>query len=137
MTHSADSDQYTHESHATQVQIVSALNSLAGVYLLVSGSFGAVNTGNRLNSTIAGLAVGVLASSRLSGAPAWVSWLNALIGAWLIISPWVYGYSGEAWRWNTIVVGIIILVLGIWSALASVTSRRVPYHVAEERPHSV
>jgi hypothetical protein len=42
------------------------------------------------------------------------SWLNALLGIWLIISPWVYGFAGTGQEWNSIVVGIIVLIFGFW-----------------------
>jgi hypothetical protein len=36
------------------------------------------------------------------------SFLNLLAGVWLIIAPWVLGYSGEDPRWNDVVFGAIV-----------------------------
>ena len=46
-----------------------------------------------------------------------------MIGIWVIFAPWVYGYAGAAWMWNAIVVGVIIVGLGIWSATATTTEQ--------------
>jgi hypothetical protein len=42
-----------------------------------------------------------------------LSGLNVLAGIWLIIAPWVLGYSGRDPRWNDVVFGIIIGVLAL------------------------
>lgn len=41
------------------------------------------------------------------------SGINVLLGIWLIISPWVFGYvsAGPAPMWNSVVVGAIVLIL--------------------------
>jgi hypothetical protein len=41
------------------------------------------------------------------------SGLNILLGIWLIISPWVFGYAsaGPAPMWNSVVVGALVLIL--------------------------
>lgn len=40
--------------------------------------------------------------------------LNVLLGIWLIVSPWVFGYSaaGGAAIWNSVVAGALIVILG-------------------------
>lgn len=120
MTHAAHPQQFhPHHDHASQVRLASGLNFIAGIYLLISAWIGGVNAGNHANGIIAGIVVAVLAATRFSGATGpWASWIDALIGVWLIISPWVYGYAGSGMEWNSIVVGIIMVVLGVWSALA-------------------
>jgi SPW repeat len=39
---------------------------------------------------------------------------NAILGIWLVITPWVYGYVATARNtaWNSIVVGVLILIFG-------------------------
>jgi hypothetical protein len=41
------------------------------------------------------------------------SGFNILLGIWLIISPWVFGYvsAGPAPMWNSVVVGALVLIL--------------------------
>ncbi len=46
-----------------------------------------------------------------------LSWVNAVLGLWLVIAPFILAYSGvAAAMWNDIIVGIIVLVLGVWAA---------------------
>lgn len=47
----------------------------------------------------------------------WKNWLVAIIGAWLIITPWIYGFSSHSGAdWTSVIAGAITLVLGIWAA---------------------
>lgn len=42
----------------------------------------------------------------------WASGLNVLAGIWLIIAPWVLGFSNaQGALWNSIIVGVIVGVL--------------------------
>ncbi|HEY1268538.1 MAG TPA: SPW repeat protein [Candidatus Binatia bacterium] len=51
-----------------------------------------------------------------------VSWLNFILGIWLIISPFVLLYRGLSQAlWDNVIVGIIIAILAIWRALAEET----------------
>lgn len=119
MTSATHPPQFHPHTHSGQVRVASGLNFIAGVYLFISGWIGGMNAGNTWNSIIFGIIVAILAASRFAGATGpWASWVDALIGVWLIISPWVYGYSGTSWEWNSIVVGVIMLILGVWSASA-------------------
>jgi len=45
----------------------------------------------------------------------WKNWLNGILGLWVLISPFV-GLSGGAMQTNLVIVGIVIAVLGFWSA---------------------
>lgn len=48
-----------------------------------------------------------------------LSGLNVLAGIWLIIAPWVLGYSTRDPRWNDIILGIIVFLLAVGSAEAT------------------
>jgi len=52
--------------------------------------------------------------------------INAVLGVWLIIAPFVLGYSRviTAAIWNDIIVGIVVVVLAVWAALAVSTSQQ-------------
>jgi SPW repeat len=40
------------------------------------------------------------------------SGLNVVLGCWLIVSPWIFGYSGnQDAMWNSIAAGIIVVVV--------------------------
>lgn len=74
------------------------------------------------DAIIIGIALIVLAGwAALSSVTSTVknlSWVNAVLGLWLIIAPFILGYSNiGAALWNDIIVGIIVLVLAGWAAL--------------------
>jgi hypothetical protein len=42
-------------------------------------------------------------------------WTSVVIGAWLIISPWVLGFAGNFLvKWSSILCGIIIGGMNVW-----------------------
>jgi hypothetical protein len=47
-------------------------------------------------------------------------WLNVLLGAWLVLAPFVLDYSAaNRLLWNAVIVGLLIIVLSWRSATAS------------------
>jgi len=47
-----------------------------------------------------------------------LDWINAAIGVWLIIAPFILGYTAiVAAMVNSIIVGVVVVVLGVWAAL--------------------
>lgn len=47
-----------------------------------------------------------------------LSWVNFVLGLWLIVAPFVLLYRGiSAALWDNVVVGIIIAALALWRAL--------------------
>ncbi len=61
----------------------------------------------------------VAALVRSAGAARWLNWLNALIGIWLIIAPFALGFAAlhRGAEVNSIIVGIVELVLGVIAAV--------------------
>lgn len=112
------------DRHYGQVRLASGLNIIAGIWTIISPwVYGFYNAaGNVWNNVIVGIVIAVFAAIRFFGTAGtvWLSWINALLGIWLILSPWIYGYTGNAGRmWNSIIVGIVVLVLSVWSAVAT------------------
>lgn len=78
------------------------------------------------NFWIVGLAVAIAASMALQNLKPWEEWVNLLLGAWMFISPWALGYSGQSnLFWNSIVVGFFIAVM---SGLSIPIARRFRAH---------
>jgi hypothetical protein len=52
------------------------------------------------------------------GVPAmWTSWLNLLLGLWVIIAPFVVAFSGSPTAvWNDVIVGALIAIAGLVAA---------------------
>jgi len=63
----------------------------------------------------------------------YVPWINFTLGLWLIISPFLLGYSHmRSAMWNEIIVGFLVVIFS--SRLgASVASRRTSYGPGEQR----
>jgi hypothetical protein len=109
-----------------QIQTASGLNVIACIWLFIS-AFAIAHYGAMLtNNVIFGIIVTVLALVRASGAydQAWLSWLNALFGIWVVISPWAVMGTGpngptQAIIVNNCITGGVIIALGCWSAVAS------------------
>ena len=108
-----------------QVKLPSGLNILLSIWLIAAPfllGYAGVSAVAMWNAIIVGVIVLILAGIRLgnpASAPG-LSWVNALLGIWLIISPFLLGTSNvAAVMWNDILVGIGFAVFGTWSALAT------------------
>jgi hypothetical protein len=51
----------------------------------------------------------------------WQSWINGILGLWVIITPFV----GAANTTVLVITGVVIAILGFWAAASSGSSRRV------------
>lgn len=106
------------------VKWTSGTNLAAGIWLILAPfilGYTAV-TGALWNDILIGLAVTGLAWTRVAkptereGA----SWTNVVLGVWLLVAPFALGYAATAAAmWNDIVIGLVVVVLGAWSAVAS------------------
>lgn len=47
-----------------------------------------------------------------------LDWITAVVGLWLVVSPFVLAFSTEtAAMWNNIIAGVVVIVLAVWAAL--------------------
>lgn len=67
------------------------------------------------------LVLGIIAAVTTNlGTKRGLDWLNAIVGLWLLISPFVLGFSsfvGSA-QTDAIIVGIVVIILNVWAALS-------------------
>ena len=101
---------------------ISFINLLLGIWLIISTfvlTFFSNLPAAQWNNVIVGILVGLFSVVRLSGDPrACWSWSNVVLGIWLIISPFVLGFSGIApAMWHNVIVGIIVGLLALSKAL--------------------
>lgn len=106
------------------------LNILAGLWLIISPFvLGYSMLRNTMwNDIIVGIIIAVIAAAKVSRARnvQWLSWVNAVLGVWLILSPFIFGASGNTRvLYNEIIVGIVVVVLAAWSALSTRGTRAV------------
>ena len=101
------------------------VNLILAVWLFITPFiFGMISlTGTAaLNGYIFGTIVVALSIWALAQPRVWEEWTNLVIGIWLIISPFVLGFTTEtAAMWNHLVVGIIVGVDALWAATARPT----------------
>lgn len=68
------------------------------------------------NSAIVGVAALVLAVMSLASRKLWEEWVNIVMGLWLVISPWVLGFSNVRNAvLNVTLCGLAIVVSSAWS----------------------
>ncbi len=44
----------------------------------------------------------------------WEEWVSVVLGAWLVVSPWVLGITALAPAANVVIVGLVVLVLALY-----------------------
>jgi hypothetical protein len=71
------------------------------------------------NDVIVGIVVAVAALANMGARAGWLSWLNFLLGVWLIVAPFALSYKSAAPTWNDVVLGVIVCILAAWSGAAS------------------
>ncbi len=100
--------------------------ALCGAWLLVSPIVLPYETGDAVwNPVLAGVAIMLLALVRVTVGiwHSWISWLNAILGAWIIASAFWLADSPAA-SWNQAAVGGAIIVLALLSGGATDAARR-------------
>ena len=59
--------------------------------------------------------IGVFAIAALVSFAEWEEWASVAVGLWLVISPWVLGFSTlTAATWAVVVIGILVAVIAAW-----------------------
>lgn len=109
-----------------------ATNLVLGVWLIVS-PFALEYTAQTTpawNAYAVGVIIAVLSAAALWQFQKWEEWLSAVLGAWLIISPWILGFSvGHVATWNQVIVGIVVGILAFWSGVTEPNLRELsPRH---------
>ncbi len=98
------------------------LTAVAGIWLLISPfalSFPDLSQAMR-NDVGFGIIVAFLAAiyASLPERATWLSWLNCLLGLWVVMSPWVLSFSTDASAtWNNVITGVIIVALSAGAAI--------------------
>lgn len=93
------------------------VNAVLGAWLILSPWVVGFGDGNAAMANF--VIVGVLLIAAALGAilvpKAWEEWVEAALGAWLLMSPWVLGFAGvPAALQNALFVGLAVTVLALW-----------------------
>lgn len=99
-----------------------AVSVVLAILLVVSPwvlSFANAPTAAR-NAWIAGVLVVLVAAAALVSSETWPEWINAVLGIWILIAPWVLGFAALREALAThVALGVLIAAFsawGIWSA---------------------
>jgi len=115
--------------------VPNALLLIAGVWLIISRfvfdyPLAGATAGGVLNGVVIGIAVAVMALVRMSAyrSNPMINAVTVVAGAWMIASPWAFGYphfgSGGRPGWNDIIVGGAIMLFGLLGASGQLLRRR-------------
>lgn len=117
------------EDERTTSQSLSILNILFGAWLIVSPYlFSYPSSQAKWQQVGAGVVVLLVASLRYFATHLqWASWINALIGVWLIIAPFSAAYQSTVAFWNEVIIGALIALTGLWNASIH-TAPTLPRH---------
>lgn len=111
----------------------SGTNVLLGLWLVLTPFFFGYASNAELGSDmLAGGAIAILAAFRTfqRGVGEWADWLTALLGVWVIMSPWVIGFTqNQAHAFNDVMVGTIVVA---FSLVSRFILRREPTFSATE-----
>ena len=97
------------------------INLVLGLWILISPwALQFATTGHAWNAYVVGAGVAILAAAALIAFQPWEEWVNLALGAWLLISPWLLGFStATIAMWNAVILGALVVVFAGW-ALAQV-----------------
>ncbi|MEW1658509.1 MULTISPECIES: SPW repeat protein [unclassified Streptomyces] len=115
-----------------QATALDGLILLTGTYAAISSwvvHFHAASPELAVNNLIIGLLLAVigLGLTRVPARMYRLSWTCAVIGVWMIISPWVVtaGHTATAGMiWNNVVIGAVALILGLAATRLAMTEPR-------------
>ena len=110
------------------VQWKDAVNFVLGLWLIVSPwALGfAAEPAPAWNAWAVGVIIAVAAAAALIAFHKWEEWVEAALGLWLIVSPYLLGFATQmSPTWNSVIVGIIVAALAVWAAMGPETAGRL------------
>lgn len=93
-------------------RVCDVLNLILGGILVASPwIFGFAASTQSQNAIVAGLIIAVLSIAALAAFAQWEEWLNLAVGFWVLVSPWVLGFSGTTAMRVCVIVGLIVAAI--------------------------
>ncbi|MFW6060073.1 MAG: SPW repeat protein [Phycisphaeraceae bacterium] len=119
------------ERRDTPIRGASGANIILGIWLIIAPFVLTYELPRAVwNDVIVGFLVVIFAGSRLAALRhTWLSWVNVVLGLWLIAAPFVLGYFEPEAIWNDVILGIVVLILAAWSASATRATAAPGRHV--------
>jgi hypothetical protein len=62
-----------------------------------------------------GIVIAILAVAAIVQFAEWEEWASVVLGVWLVVSPWVVGFTHNVVaQWTHIVLGLLIAAVAVW-----------------------
>jgi hypothetical protein len=93
------------------------VNLVLGIWLCVSPwilQFGGDEMIVTQNAVLVGFLLIVTETVTLVSFRVWEEWISVVLGAWLVVSPWVLGITALVPMANFVIVGLAVLVLALY-----------------------
>jgi hypothetical protein len=98
---------------------------MAGIWLIIAPFIlGFRGTILSMNDVITGIVIAMISLIAI-GMPeesAWMNWVSAFLGVWILITSFLMASIGIAGMWNNLIIGVITVTLGIWGAMSMPSS---------------
>jgi hypothetical protein len=95
--------------------------ALVGIWFIIAPStLGFVGDAAMTWTSVVGgvillILAGSAAVSEAARGQAWIQVVDALVGIWFIIAPWVLNFTQQpAPLWTSLILGIVTLILSVW-----------------------
>ncbi|MBW1707156.1 MAG: SPW repeat protein [Deltaproteobacteria bacterium] len=105
------------------------VSGIGGLWLIVSAFILAGNsTGDLANDLITGIILLVLGLWAGVSRRSWQEWIVAVLGAWMIVAGFWFPASYGGNMANNIIVGILVVIAGLWSGFTSAVPKGQQQH---------
>jgi hypothetical protein len=96
----------------TNARYCDVANLVLGAILFISPwLFGFDAGAASQNAIICGIVIALLSIAALSAFAVWEEWLNLIVGLWVIVSPWILGFTATTAMTVHLIIGLIVAVL--------------------------
>ncbi|NIR32913.1 MAG: SPW repeat protein [Gammaproteobacteria bacterium] len=76
------------------------------------------------NAYVFGVVIAIMSIVALVERRIWEEWIDLIVGIWLVIAPFVLGFTTEpAAMWNHVILGVLLVIDTIW-AMGQTGARR-------------